>query len=242
LVRNYNYRNLKKREIVKLEDCNYKRLATIVENFSRGRVLVIGDLMLDEFIWGTVERISPEAPVPVVKIKNGAEKFSLGGASNVAFNIKSLGGEVSLSGVIGNDENGREFMKLMENLGLDPEGIVVEKNRLTTHKLRVIAHSQQVVRLDREVEEDISEDSAEKLMDFVAKKLSQVNCVVISDYGKGMLNRKVSKYISKLFEASKVQVLIDPSLKNIKHYDFSTLIKPNLKEASRILAREDDID
>ncbi len=172
----------------KLEkEVNHKRLFDIIRNFEKGRVLVVGDLMLDEFLWGKIERISPEAPVPVVKIKNGDRKLSLGGAANVAYNIKTLGGKAFLTGVIGDDAQGKDFLGLMRNFGLDSSGIIVEKKRPTTHKLRVIAHSQQVMRLDRETEEEISSSSYKRIKDYVTKHIPHIDCVVISDYAKGLI-------------------------------------------------------
>ncbi len=223
------------------KEVNYKKLLDIIRNFKKGRVLVIGDLMLDEFLWGNVERISPEAPVPVVKIKNGDRKLSLGGAANVAYNIKTLGGKAFLTGVIGDDAQGKDFLKLMQEFGLDCRGIIVEKNRPTTHKLRAIAHSQQVVRLDRETEEEISHSSSNKIKDYIRQHIHNVDCVVISDYAKGLLNKKLLSELLRIFKASKIKVLVDPTLKNIEYYVGATLIKPNLKEARQILAKANDI-
>lgn len=219
-------------------DC--KKLLDIIRNFQKGSVLVIGDLMLDEFLWGKVERISPEAPVPVVKIKNGDRKLSLGGAGNVAYNIKTLGGEAFLTGVIGDDAQGREFLELMQNFGLGCNGIIVEKKRPTTHKLRAIAHSQQVVRLDRETEEEILPSSSKRIKEYITKHIHQIDCVVISDYAKGLLNQKLLSEILGIFRVSKIPVLVDPTLKNIEYYRGATLIKPNLKEARQILAKTKD--
>ena len=220
---------------------DYKKLSRIVRNFKKGRVLVIGDLMLDEYLWGKVERISPEAPVSVVKIDNKNRKLSLGGAANVAYNIKTLGGEVFLAGVIGNDVQGKDFLELMRNFGLDSNGIFVEGKRPTTHKLRVIAHSQQVVRLDRETEAEILSSSSKRLKDYVKKHIHQIDCVVISDYAKGLLSKKLLSEILGIFKVSRTKVLVDPTLKNIEHYAGADLIKPNLKEARQILAKANDV-
>lgn len=223
------------------EKVNDKKLLDIIKNFKKGRVLVIGDLMLDEFLWGKVERISPEAPVPIVKIKNGEKKLSLGGASNVAYNIKTLGGEALLTGVIGNDIQGKDFLKLMQKFRLDSSGIIIEKERPTTHKLRVIAHSQQVTRLDRETEKDILLPSSKKIKEYITKHIPDIDCVVISDYAKGLFSQKLLGEILRIFKGSKIPVLVDPTLKNTEYYSGTALIKPNLKEAHRILAKAEDV-
>jgi rfaE bifunctional protein kinase chain/domain len=217
-----------------------KRLLEIIKKFGKGRVLVIGDLMLDEFLWGKIDRISPEAPVPVVKIKNGERKLSLGGAANTAYNIKTLGGKVFLAGVIGNDSQAKDLLKLMRNCGLDTSGIITENKRPTTHKLRVIAHFQQVIRLDRETNKETSSASNKKITDYITKHIHKTDCVVISDYDKGLLTRKLLSEILSIFKTSKIPVLVDPTLKNIEYYSGAALIKPNLKEARQILAKADD--
>jgi len=217
-----------------------KRLLEIIKKIGKCRVLVIGDLMLDEFLGGKIERISPEAPVPIVKIKNGQRKLSLGGAANVAYNIKTLGGNPFLVGVIGDDSQAKDFLKLMRNCGLATSGIITENKRPTTHKLRVIAHFQQVIRLDRETNKEISYASIKKITEYITKRIPKTDCVVISDYAKGLLNRKLLSKILSMFKTSKIPVLVDPTLKNIEDYSGATLIKPNLKEALQILAKADD--
>ncbi len=217
-----------------------KRLLEIIKKIGKCRVLVIGDLMLDEFLGGKIERISPEAPVPIVKIKNGQRKLSLGGAANVAYNIKTLGGNPFLVGVIGDDSQAKDFLKLMRNCKLATSGIITENKRPTTHKLRVIAHFQQVIRLDGETNKEISCASNKKVTEYITKCIPKTDCVVISDYAKGLLNRKLLSKILSMFKTSKIPVLVDPTLKNIEDYSGSTLIKPNLKEALQILAKADD--
>jgi len=219
---------------------NNKKLLEIIKNFKKGKVLVIGDLMLDEFLFGKIERISPEAPVPVVKIKNNERKLSLGGAANVAYNIKTLGGKAFLAGVIGDDLQGKDFLKLMRNCGLDMGGIIIEKKRPTTHKLRAIAHAQQVIRLDRETDEKISLLSNKKITDYIKKCIHKVDCVVISDYDKSLLTKKLLSKILNIFKKSKTPILVDPTLKNMQYYRGAYLIKPNLKEALQILAKTKD--
>ena len=219
---------------------NNIKLFEIIKSFKKGNVLVIGDLMLDEFLFGKIERISPEAPVPVVKIKNGERKLSLGGAANAAYNIHTLGGKVFLAGVIGNDLQGKEFLKLMKNSDMETSGIIMENGRLTTHKLRAIAYSHQVIRLDRETNEEILPESRKKIINYIKKRLPRVNCVIISDYNKGFLTKKLLNEILNIFRKSKIPVLIDPTLKNMDYYRGAYLMKPNLKEALQILAKTED--
>ncbi|MDD5454886.1 MAG: D-glycero-beta-D-manno-heptose-7-phosphate kinase [Candidatus Ratteibacteria bacterium] len=220
---------------------NNGKLFETIKNFKKASVLVIGDLMLDEFLFGKIERISPEAPVPVVKIKNGERKLSLGGAANVAYNIKTLGGKAFLAGVIGNDLQGKELLKLMEKSDMDTSGIITENKRPTTHKLRAIVHWQQVIRLDRETNEEISSFSNKKITDYIKKCIPKVNYVVISDYDKGLLTKKLLSETLNIFKKSKIPVLVDPTLKNMQYYRNAYLIKPNLKEALQILAKTGDM-
>jgi D-beta-D-heptose 7-phosphate kinase/D-beta-D-heptose 1-phosphate adenosyltransferase len=219
----------------------YKKLSRIIKNFEKGKVLVIGDLMLDEFLFGKIERISPEAPVPVVKIKKGERKLSLGGAANVAYNIKTLGGKAFLAGIIGDDLQGKELTKLMKNSALDTKGIIIEKGRPTTHKLRAIAHWQQVIRLDRETDEEISRASNKKTIDYIKKIISGIDCIVISDYGKGLLTQRLLTEIFKMAKKHKTKILIDPTLKNMQNYRGAYLINPNLKEALQTLAKTGNV-
>jgi len=216
---------------------NFAHLKTIIDRFSQGKVLVLGDLMLDSFLPGRVERISPEAPVPVAKVKDHDRKLFLGGAANVAYNIESLGGKTFLSGVIGNDREGDDFLKLVTKLGLDSQGLVVEKKRPTTHKLRVIAQSQQVMRLDRETDANIKLQTRAKIGEFIKENISKVGCIVISDYAKGVITLELLKEISS-FPRNNIPLLGDPCTKNIKFYHNFNLLKPNLKETREILNRE----
>lgn len=220
---------------------NHKKLSDIIKNFNKGKILVIGDLMLDEFLFGKIERISPEAPVPVVKIKNGERKLSLGGAANVAYNIHTLGGKAFLAGIVGDDLHGKELLRLMKDFAIETGGIITENKRPTTHKLRTIAHWQQVMRLDRETEEEISPSSNKKLKDYIAKRITDIDTIIISDYAKGLLNKKLLSEILETTKKHKIKVLVDPTLKNMEYYSGATLIKPNLKEARQILAKTDDV-
>src|SRR3990167_6416592 len=161
------------------------RLTRLIDRFPKVKVLVVGDFILDEFVWGTVDRISPEAPVPVVSVIR--ESFVPGGALNVANNIRTLGAKVYPCGVVGRDLRGRMLVKAMKREGIDTAGVVYDHSRPTTLKTRVIAHSQQVVRFDREDSRDLSEVDLKKVLDFIRQTLPEVDAVVIEDYGKGVV-------------------------------------------------------
>ncbi|MFN8644866.1 MAG: PfkB family carbohydrate kinase [Candidatus Binatia bacterium] len=157
--------------------------ATVVARFPRVRVLVAGDLMLDHFVWGTVDRISPEAPVPVVKVT--AESRRLGGAANVVHNLRALGGAVTACGVVGHDAAGRELLEELRRIGADAAGVVQSRSAVTTRKTRIIAHQQQVVRLDREDEARRDSSAAARARGFLLAHLRDADVVVISTTARG---------------------------------------------------------
>ncbi|HEY5648656.1 MAG TPA: D-glycero-beta-D-manno-heptose-7-phosphate kinase [Nitrospiria bacterium] len=204
-------------------------LTGIINNFGKCRVLVVGDLMLDHYIWGRVDRISPEAPVPVVSVST--ESLHLGGAANVANNIISLGGKVDLVGVVGEDEFGRRILHEMKQQGIGTEGIVVDRNRPTTKKTRVIAHSQQVVRFDRETRDPVSDKSRATLLEKAASFLPRVNSVLISDYAKGVVTEELIDGIRKRSPKNPPPVIVDPKVPHIPFYHHVDVITPNAKEA-----------
>jgi len=181
-----------------------KEAISVIKNLSKARVLVIGDVMMDVFVWGKVQRISPEAPVPVVDVMT--ESYRLGGAANVVNNLVSLGTKVFVSGVVGNDEMGRRLIKDIRKLGVYPEGLIIESDRSTTVKTRIIAHNQQVVRIDREKRHFIKEDSVSKILDFTKACLSDLDAILISDYAKGVicpqLMENLKKFVKSEFDIS----------------------------------------
>jgi D-beta-D-heptose 7-phosphate kinase/D-beta-D-heptose 1-phosphate adenosyltransferase len=177
------------------------RLRNIISSFKEAKVLVVGDLILDEFIWGKVFRISPEAPVPVVWVDS--ENFMPGGASNVANNIRALGGEVYLTGVVGEDARGEILRGLLRKKGVFCEGIFSDKQRLTTQKTRVIAHHQQVVRIDREVLRPVSGGLLKEVLNFIRKKIKEVDALLIEDYGKGVVVPGLVQTIVKIAKKHK---------------------------------------
>ena len=163
-----------------------KKLANIFDAMPSKNILIVGDIMLDEYIWGTVERISPEAPVPVVVVKE--ETYRLGGAGNVVRNLSSLNTGVWIFSVIGDDRQGETVFNLLKDDAVNPEGLIKDPSRRTIVKTRVIAHTQQVVRIDKEDREHISEDNRNKLFSAVKEKMDKADAVILSDYGKGLLS------------------------------------------------------
>ena len=208
-----------------------KRLTAYVDRFSSARVLVVGDVVLDHYIWGKVSRISPEAPVPVVNVTR--ESLLLGGATNVVNNIHSLGGSVSVCGVIGQDEAGKQLLQLLYKKGIRAEGLVVDSARPTTIKTRVIAHSQQVVRFDRESKERIERDIHRRIFDYVGKQLTEgLDAIVLSDYCKGVVTSGLVRDIVRLAKKHKIIVTVDPKVSHFGMYSGVTILTPNITEAS----------
>jgi len=215
---------------------DYGRIKKTVANFKDARVMVIGDLILDEFLWGDVSRISPEAPVPVVWVKK--ESFMPGGASNVANNLSSLGGRVSLVGVIGDDEHGAILKGELEQRGVDTSGIFVDGSRPTTLKTRVVAQHQQVVRIDKENTDHLSEQMIDKMVRHVEASIKKVDALVIEDYGKGVITPKVLSRIVPSAKRAKKIISVDPKEEHFKYYRGISVITPNNHEASRSVGFE----
>jgi rfaE bifunctional protein kinase chain/domain len=208
------------------------RLLEIVEKFPKVRIMVIGDLMLDRFIWGEVERISPEAPVPVLRVS--AENFRLGGAANVVHNICSLGGAALVCGVLGRDEAGRRVLASLRRVRASTAGVLSVFRYQTTQKTRIIAspRHQQIVRLDRENHGVIERSVLTKLRAFVQKTASRCDAVVISDYGKGVVHEELLATVGELAVKKRMVYVIDPKKENYGRYRHPTLVTPNKNEAS----------
>jgi D-beta-D-heptose 7-phosphate kinase/D-beta-D-heptose 1-phosphate adenosyltransferase len=219
-----------------------KKLESILKGFPKVKLLVVGDIMMDRSILGKVSRISPEAPVPVIIAEK--EDFNLGGAANVAHNIRSLGGIVSLCGVVGDDENGQKLYKKMIEKGIQAQGIFFEPGRQTTVKTRIIAHHphyQQLVRVDRETTDRLNISTSRNLTKFLKDKIMDFDGIIISDYGKGLLTKKLIQTIIERGKKSKRLIMVDPKLKNFFFYKGATVITPNTNEAceaSRITAKD----
>ncbi len=200
-----------------------RRLFEILENFKNQRIGVVGDIIVDKYIVGDVERISPEAPVPVFEKKK--EFFRPGGAANVALNIKKLGGKVKLFGVVGDDETAKIFKKIYD----DTSGIIVEEGRKTTLKTRVMSGAQQILRIDWEDKSKIKEETVEKLIDKI--KDEEFSAIIVSDYAKGVITGKLMSFLNKLG----LNVIVDPKPSNFELYRGVLGITPNLKEALEIV-------
>ena len=192
-------------------------------------ILVVGDLMIDHYLWGSCERISPEAPVQVVDIAK--ETTVLGGAGNVINNLNALGAKVSVASVIGNDDNGTELLKMLKDIDVDTKNIITQNLRKTSKKSRVIAVSQQVLRYDKESKEDIENSSVSSIVNSLEEKISSFDVVILSDYGKGVLTQELCQNIIKLCNAKNVKVLVDPKGSDFSKYSGAYLLTPNKKEA-----------
>lgn len=201
-----------------------------IQNFNKAAVLVIGDIIADHYVWGKVERISPEAPVPIVDVQR--ESYMLGGAGNVANNILSLEGNVRICGVVGRDEMGRWITHSLRVQGVDTSGVVVEDGRPTTKKTRVIAHSQHVVRFDHECRREITTEAEDIILEYVKNHIKDIRVVVISDYAKGVVTRYLLKRLLELALENDIDVVVDPKLKHFDYYIGSTIMTPNTAEAS----------
>lgn len=208
----------------------------ILERARGRRVLVVGDLMLDDYIWGAAERISPEAPVPVVRYERRTS--GPGGAANVVSNVRSLGGEPIVCGVVGDDEGGRTLRARLEQLPADVRGIVVDPHRFTTQKTRVIAHQQQVVRIDFETTEPISADVAGRMLEFARSVIGSVDAVIFSDYDKGVATPDLLNGLRELAVAHGKPFVGGPKPRNIRLFSGATLLSLNKREAMDVMRAE----
>ncbi len=206
-----------------------KKLEKYIQRFSRAKVLVLGDLILDHFIWGKVNRVSPEAPVPVVHVDS--ESLCLGGAANVYRNVVSLGGQADLCGVIGSDEGGHALLKALGVFRRGRGGVVIDASRPTTRKTRVIAHNQQIVRFDVEQQNNLSLATERKVLRYVISRLPEISCLVISDYAKGVITASLMEGLSAVASRHHVPIIVDPKVEHFSHYHGVTAITPNHVEA-----------
>jgi D-glycero-beta-D-manno-heptose-7-phosphate kinase len=205
----------------------------LVSRFRGRTVLVIGDLMIDHFVVGTVTRISPEAPVPIVRFED--EEFRLGGAANVANNIRALGGRAELMGLVGDDVEGRRLIGVLTGTGIGADGIVKDEARCTTRKLRVVTtRNQQVARIDYEDDREVSGAAEDSLVDRYDTLLSGADVVLVSDYLKGAVSRRVAREAIEAAVRRGRPILIDPKVPHIDYYQGATLITPNHHEAEAV--------
>jgi rfaE bifunctional protein kinase chain/domain len=206
-----------------------------VARFAGRRLLVLGDLMLDRYLWGRVDRISPEAPVPVVEIER--ETLALGGAGNVAANLQALGAMPMLLGVVGEDEDGARLLETLAARGVETAGIVRDRTRPTTVKTRIIAHAQQVVRADREVRGDLSGPALDTLLARLEAEIAACEGMVVSDYGKGVINPGTLEHGLGAARKRRLTVSVDPKESHIDAYRGVSILTPNQHEAGYMQGR-----
>jgi len=219
-----------------------KEIETLFSDFIGQHVLIVGDVMIDSYLWGKVDRISPEAPVPVVTVKR--RENLLGGAANVALNIRALGAVPVLCSVVGDDLKGKEFVDLLEKDGIIPDGIMSSQSRITTTKFRIIGNKAQMLRVDEEMDSDLNDDDEKELLSKVTDIFTKfpIGVVILQDYNKGVLTKNVIQQIISRAEARGIPVVVDPKKKNFDTYSNVDLFKPNLKELSEGLKIDLDLN
>jgi len=203
----------------------------LFSDISKMKVAVIGDVMLDTYWWGNVERISPEAPVPIVALDKREKR--IGGAGNVALNVRALGTKVALISILGDDEDGVQLKQLLLDNNIDTRFILESKKRITTNKIRIISRNQQMMRLDAEHTEDLDETDETKLQNQIEKYIlsEKPNVVILEDYNKGILTQNIIENTIELCNKNNIPITVDPKRKNFFSYKNATLFKPNLHEA-----------
>lgn len=203
-------------------------LQEIFNNFDKLKVLIIGDVMIDSYIWGKVNRISPEAPVPIVNVTTRERR--LGGAANVALNVKALGAHPILCSVVGDDDESKSLNELIGDQFMTGKGLIKSEDRVTTIKHRILAGSQQMMRIDSEIDEPIHAKDAEKLIQKIAEIIPEVQVIIFEDYDKGVITTEVIQEVIHLAKKQGIPTIVDPKKRNFLQYEGCTLFKPNLKE------------
>ena len=203
-------------------------LTDVFQQFNKLRVLIIGDVMVDAYVWGKSTRLSPEAPVPVVHVARTENR--LGGAANVALNVQALGATPLLCAVIGLDAGGDRLLQLLQDANMSPEGLIRSSYRPTTLKERILAHGQQLLRIDSEVETDLNQEEQTQLLAAYERLLEQADVVIFEDYDKGVLGETLIAKCIELASRRQIPTVVDPKKKNFLAYRNATLFKPNLKE------------
>lgn len=217
-------------------DYSPDELEKSVDRFSDTRLLVLGDIIMDEYIWGDVSRISPEAPVPVVEVRQKTKM--LGGAANVVNNIVALGGQCVLCGTVGRDRTGKMITQRVRELGCSTEGILTTSDRPTSIKTRIVAHNQQVVRFDIESNKEIRPRTVGKLLDFISGIRNEIDGVVVADYGKGVISGPLMTGLRDLLWDSDIVVAVDPKTGNFEYYEGVDILTPNHHEAGAFCRME----
>ena len=201
----------------------------LIRKIPKTRIMVVGDLMIDEFIWGTVSRISPEAPVPVVNVNK--QSYTLGGAANVVNNLRALGGKVMVAGIVGDDTLGEKLLNRIVDSGAEPVAVIKDEGRLTTLKTRVVAHHQQVVRIDRETVGELPLALQKRLIASIEKNIPKCDAIIIEDYAKGVINKNTLKSIIRIAKKHKKIVSVDPKVYYKDEYQGVDILTPNHHEA-----------
>ncbi len=209
------------------------RLTELLQLFNEKRIAVVGDLMVDQYYWGTVHRISPEAPVPVVDVNSVSHR--LGGAANVANNIQALEGVPLLVGLVGNDHPGQVLQSLMRDQDLTTDGVIVDASRPTTTKTRVIAHDQHVVRVDNESRAECPEHLVSRIVDAVKYHIHSIDGIIIEDYNKGLVTRNVIRELTSVARKYNKIITVDPKFSNFLDFTNVTVFKPNRPETEQAL-------
>ncbi|HVZ80349.1 MAG TPA: D-glycero-beta-D-manno-heptose-7-phosphate kinase [bacterium] len=220
-----------------LSSVDKTELLALVGALQKKKVVVIGDLMLDVYIRGAVARISPEAPIPVVEINEKDRKMP-GGAANVAANITALGGRSAIIGSVGKDQAGKELIRELKEQKVETKGILTLSDRPTTEKTRVIAHTQQVVRIDREVKSALNERQQDQVIQKACQALKDADGLIFEDYNKGLLTTKVIRKVIAYAKAHKKIITVDPKFHNFFEFKGVTVMKPNMKEVTEALGTE----
>lgn len=216
----------------------YENAAALFEAFSRLKVLVIGDVMVDSYIWGSVERISPEAPIPVVLA--GKKEKRLGGAANVALNLQALGATPIPCAVVGDDPDGDFFLNCSKERGISDKGVIISRERSTTVKERVLSGSNQLLRIDTETDKSLSPPEQKTLLQHIKNLLPKCDVVVFEDYDKGVINATLIAETIREANRLGIPTVVDPKKRNFLEYKGATLFKPNLKELREGLKIEID--
>lgn len=222
---------------------NIPNIDSLFQKIEKLRVLIVGDVMVDEYMWGSVDRISPEAPVPVLNVQK--REIRLGGAANVALNILALGAEPVLCGYIGDDASGEKFLEELKTKNISSDCIHIIPKRKTTTKTRIIGHTQHILRADSEQTDEPAQKEQKIFLDKVVKKIPACNVVVLEDYDKGALNAEIIQSIIHHAKKHSIPVAVDPKFRNFMRYHGCTLLKPNLKEISdalHITLHKNDLD
>jgi D-glycero-beta-D-manno-heptose-7-phosphate kinase len=214
------------------------KLISFIKQFKNKKILVLGDVMLDKYIWGDVSRISPEAPVQIVNV--GKESYSPGGAANVANNIAALNAKSLMVGIVGNDLTRQQLIAELEKRNIDVTGLIEDQNKRTIRKVRVFGKNQQLLRFDYEKKGYVSTETENNILDFISKKIDEIDAIVISDYAKGTITKTLMEKLINICKEKNKIIVVDPKPKHRDFYKNATLITPNHKEAHEMTGFEEE--